>query len=316
MTLPASLAARLKLPLIVAPMFLVSGPEMVIAACRAGAIGAFPAANARGAARLDAWLTQIRRELDPTDAPFCPNIIMRSPDIAEELARLLRHKTEIVITSVGSPKPIVKPLHDAGCLVLSDVASMHHAERAIEAGVDGLILLTAGAGGQTGWANGFAFTRAVRAIYDGIVVLAGGISDGTALFAAEALGADLGYMGTQFIATPESMADPAYREMLVESSLDDIMLTRAFTGLETNMLRPSLIRAGLDPETLQPIPTEQTASAMFGSEAPEAAPRRWQDIWSAGHSVAGVTAIAPVAEKITKVQADYAAARQRVRQGV
>jgi len=313
MTLPPTLNARLKLPLIVAPMFLVSGPEMVIAACRAGAIGAFPAANARGTEQLDAWLTQMRRELGPEDSPFCPNIIMRSPDIAEEVACLLRHKTEIVITSVGSPKPVVKPSHDAGCLVLSDVASMRHAERAIEAGVDGLILLTAGAGGQTGWANGFAFTRAVRAIYDGIVVLAGGISDGTALFAAEALGADLGYMGTQFIATPESMADPAYREMLVDSSIDDIMLTRAFTGLETNMLRPSLIRAGLDPETLRPVAAEETAEAMFGGVATEAAPRRWQDIWSAGHSVAGVTSIAPVAEKIASIRADYAATRNRYR---
>jgi nitronate monooxygenase len=163
---------------------------------------------------------------------------------------LLRHKPEMVITSVGSPAPVLKPLHDAGALVFADVASIRHAERAVKAGADGLVLLTAGAGGQTGWLNPFVFVRAVRAFFDGPIVLAGGISDGHALRAAKALGCDLAYMGTKLIATRESMADPRHKAMLVASSADDILLTTAFTGLQTNMLPPSIEAAGLDPDDL------------------------------------------------------------------
>lgn len=158
----ATLLPRLTLPLIAAPMFRVSGPELVIAACRAGVIGAFPTANCRSVDEFDQWITRIEAAVGPTDAPWCPNLIMRRVDLKQELAVLLRHRVEVVITSVGAPDPVVAPLHDIGCLVLADVASVRHAEKAVAAGVDGLILLTAGAGGQTGWANGFAFARAVR----------------------------------------------------------------------------------------------------------------------------------------------------------
>jgi nitronate monooxygenase len=192
MMMPASLSSRLKVPLIMAPMFQISCPEMVIAACKAGAIGSFPTINARGGEELDRWLGQIRDALGPDDAPFAPNLIMMSPTLGDDLDLVLKHKVEVVITSVGSPKPVIGPLHDAGCLVLADVATVQHARKAADAGVDGLILLTAGAGGQTGWANGFAFVRAVRQFFDGIIVLAGGVSDGAALWAAETLGCDLG----------------------------------------------------------------------------------------------------------------------------
>ena len=165
---------------------------------------------------------------------------------------LLRHRPEMVITSVGSPAPVIGPLHEAGALVFADVASIRHAERAVAAGADGLVLLTAGAGGQTGWLNPFVFVRAVRAFFDGPLVLAGGITDGHALRAAEALGCDLAYMGTKFIATRESMADIRYKELLVASTADDVLLTSAFTGLQTNMLRPSIEAAGLDPDNLPP----------------------------------------------------------------
>ena len=212
-------------------MFLVSGVDLVVAACRNGVIGSFPTVNCRSPEQLDEWLGaiegQLRRHSDASGkaaAPACPNLIVHRSNarLEQDLAVLLRHKPEIVITSVGSPAPVVKPLHDAGALVFVDVASIRHAERAAAAGADGLVLLTAGAGGQTGWLNPFVFVRAVRGFFDGPIVLAGGVSDGHALRAAEALGCDLAYMGTKFIATRESMADPRYKEMLVASSADDI----------------------------------------------------------------------------------------------
>jgi nitronate monooxygenase len=241
-------------------------------------------------------------------APVCPNLIVHRSNtrLADDLHALLRHQSEIVITSVGSPAPVVQPLHDAGCLVLADVATIRHAERAIEAGADGLILLTAGAGGQTGWLNPFAFVRAVRSFFDGPIVLAGGISDGHALRAAEALSCDLAYMGSKFIATSESMADERYKAMLVESSADDILLTTAFTGLQTNMLKPSIVAAGLDPEDL-PARGAIDIGQDIDVAAREARPKRWRDIWSAGHSTSGVTAVLPVDELVARTVAEYRA---------
>ncbi len=319
MTLPVAITRRLRLPLIAAPMFRVSGVELVLAACRAGVIGAFPTANCRSVDELDAWLQRIQAGLDSDAAPFCPNLIMRRNTLRDELQCLLRHKVEMVITSVGSPEPVIAPLHDIGCLVLADVASVRHAEKAIAAGADGLILLTAGAGGQTGWANGFAFARAVRAIFDGPIVMAGGISDGAALWATRALGCDLAYMGTKFIATTESLASPAYKAMLAQSRLDDVMLTTAFTGLETNMLRPSIVASGLDPLRLPTDMQAERAAELYGGSgatgasaggtAAPAGPKRWTDIWSAGHSVSGVSAVQTVADLIEQTQREYDAAK-------
>src|SRR5690349_12990554 len=212
MSLPAALENRLRLPLIAAPMFLVSGPALVKAACRAGVIGSFPTANCRTVDELDRWLADmsddLKRAADETGkpaAPLCPNLIVHrsNPRVPDDLAAVLRHKVEVVITSVGSPEPVMKPLKDAGCLVLADVASIRHAERAVAAGVDGLVLLTAGAGGQTGWVNPFAFVRAVRRFWDGIVVMAGGMSDGQAIAAVETLGCDLADVGPTLLATRE-----------------------------------------------------------------------------------------------------------------
>ncbi len=310
---------RLSLPLIAAPMFLVSGVDLVAAACRNGVIGSFPTVNCRSSEQLDGWLGEIeqrlRRDSDASGklaAPVCPNLIVHRSNarLEADLRVLLRHKPEIVITSVGSPAPVLAPLHDAGALVLADVASIRHAERAAAAGADGLVLLTAGAGGQTGWLNPFVFVRAVRAFFDGPLVLAGGISDGHALRAAQALGCDLAYMGTKFIASEESMADPRYKEMLVDSSADDILLTTAFTGLQTNMLRPSITAAGLDPDNLPP-----RGAIDIGKDidigARENRPARWRDIWSAGHSASGVTEVLPVAELVARTLAEYRAAKAR-----
>ncbi len=315
--LPPAITGRLRLPLIAAPMLHVSGPELVGAACCAGVIGAFPTANARTIEELDAWFTAVKeqraraidRKADGLIAPFCPNLIIRQPRLAQDLACVIRHRAEIVITSVGSPAALVGPLHDSGCLVLADVATLRHAEKAIAAGVDGLILLTAGAGGQTGWLNPFAFTRAVRQIFAGPIVLAGGVSDGAALWAARVLGCDLAYMGTKFIATAESRAADRYKAMLVQSSLDDILLTRAFTGLQTSMLLPSILAAGLDPSRLDDQVSVPEAAEMYGGKAASAGPKRWRDIWSAGHSVSGIDGIGSVADLIDRTLREYIEAR-------
>jgi nitronate monooxygenase len=309
---------RLSLPLIAAPMFLVSGIELVVAACRNGVIGAFPTVNCRSSEELDRWLTRIEAELRQSlyehgrrPAPVCPNLIVHRSNarLDEDLKVLLRHGCEIVITSVGSPEGVVKPLHEAGALVLADVASIRHAERAIAAGADGLVLLSAGAGGQTGWLNPFAFVRAVRAFFDGIIVLAGGVSDGRALHAAEVLGCDLAYMGTKFIATRESMAAARYKAMLVASSADDVLLTTAFTGLQTNMLKPSIVAAGLDPDDL-PAHGSIDIGKDIDVGARKARPKRWREIWSAGHSTSGVTDVPDVEDLIARTAAEYGAARQ------
>jgi nitronate monooxygenase len=312
---------RLSLPLIAAPMFLISGVELVAAACRNGAIGAFPTVNCRSPEQLEEWLGEIeerlRRFSDASGrpaAPICPNLIVHRSNarLAQDLQVLLRHKPEIVITSVGSPAPVLAPLHDAGALVFADVASIRHAERAVAAGADGLVLLTAGAGGQTGWLNPFVFVRAVRAFFDGPLVLAGGVSDGHALRAAQALGCDLGYMGTKFIATRESMADIGHKEMLVASSADDILLTTAFTGLQTNMLRPSIVDAGYDPDDL-PARGMIDIGKDIDVGARENQPRRWRDIWSAGHATSGVTAVVSVDELVARTMEEYRVASQRIR---
>jgi nitronate monooxygenase len=315
----ARFQGRLSLPLIAAPMFLVSGVELVTAACRNGVIGSFPTVNCRSPEQLDGWLGEIEHRLhryaDGTGkpaAPICPNLIVHRSNarLEADLQVLLRHRPELVITSVGSPAPVLAALHDAGALVFADVASIRHAERAVASGADGLVLLTAGAGGQTGWLNPFTFVRAVRAFFDGPIVLAGGIGDGHALRAAQALGCDLAYMGTKFIATAESMADPRYRAMLVASSADDILLTTAFTGLQTNMLRPSIAAAGLDPEKLP-----ERGAIDIGKDidigARQNRPARWRDIWSAGHSTSGVSAVLSVDDLVAQTTTEYRAAAAR-----
>ena len=307
---------RLVLPIIAAPMFLVSGIDLVSAACKAGVIGAFPTVNCRTSEELAGWLTEIETRLAKAAeesggpvAPWCANLIVHRSNIRlkDDLAVLLRHKPEVVITSVGSPAPVVGPLHDAGALVLADVATIRHAELAVAAGADGLVLLTAGAGGQTGWLNPLAFVRAVRAFFDGPIVLAGGVSDGAALLAAQAMGCDFAYMGTKFIATQESLANPAYRDMLVAARADDVLLTRAFTGLETNMLRPSIVAAGLDPQNL-PVRGAIDIGKDIDIESRDQQPARWRDVWSAGHSVSGVASVVSVAELVQQTRAEYGAA--------
>lgn len=312
------LQPRLALPLIAAPMFLVSGVDLVSTACVEGVIGSFPTVNCRTSGELDAWLgdltARLSRAADATGrapAPWCPNLVVHktNPRLADDLAVLVRHKPELVITSVGSPAPVLAPLHDIGTRVFVDVATIRHAERAVQAGADGLVLLTAGAGGQTGWINPLAFVRAVRAFFDGPLVLAGGVSDGAALFATQAMGCDLAYMGTKFIATTQSMAKQAYKDMLVASRADDVLATRALTGLEVNMLRPSMVAAGLDPDNL-PARGAIDIAKDISIEARENRPQRWKDVWSAGHSVSGVDAVKSVHDLVAQTRQEYEMARE------
>lgn len=306
MTLPARLAGGLALPVIAAPMTGVSGPDLVVAACRSGVIGSFPTHNARTVDELDDWLRRIRMESAAPGAPgpvapFAPNLVVHRTNerLAADLGCLVRHRVELVISSVGSPASVLEPLHEAGCLVFADVATMRHVDRALDAGVDGLVLLTAGAGGQTGSANPFAFVRAVRALFDGPVVLAGGVCDGAAVLAAQALGADLCYLGTKFIATRESLADEAYRAALVTAGLDDVVQTSVPSGLPANFLRSWW---------------ESRPEAGNGSSAPAGGFAHYRTVtgeavWAAGHSVAGVREVATVAELVETTRKEYELAR-------
>lgn len=300
---------RLAVPVIAAPMLRVSGLEMVSAACEAGVIGAFPTANCESLDEFDAWLGRLSADTAarPARAPHCPNLIMRRDPakVKAEVDLIVQHKTELVITSVGSPSSVIPRLNEGGCMVFADVASLHHAQRAIEAGVDGLVLLTAGAGGHTGWANPFAFVRAVRDMFDGPIVLSGGLSDGVALRAATVLGCDLGCIGTRFIATEESLATQAYKQMLQDSSIDDVFATRAFTGLPANFLRPSVVGVGLDPEDLDETVTVQEARQRFGGGSEGAVIQRWADLWSAGHSVSGVKELPSVGALVRSLRSEF-----------
>ncbi|WP_405151149.1 nitronate monooxygenase [Nocardia salmonicida] len=312
------LAVRLALPAIAAPMFLVSGPELVTAACLSGVIGAFPTINARTPEELADWLVRIEADLagrtcpstGQRPAPVAANLIVQRGNsrTLSDLAVLCEHPTEIVITSVGSPADVIEPLHAAGSLVFADVASLRHAHRAVEAGADGLILLAAGSGGQTGWANPFAFVRAVREFFDGTLVLAGGIGDGVAVRAAITLGADLAYLGTRFLATTESMAAPGHKDMVTESSLDDVTLTSAVTGLPANLLRSSLEAYGVDIAALKQAAPGESIATMLRDNGDK--PRNWLDIWGAGHSTSAVRDIPTVADLTERLVGEYRAASQ------
>ena len=306
--IPPTLRKGLTLPVIAAPMLLVSGPELVIAACRAGVIGGFPAANARTAGGCEEWLTRITAALDGQEAaPYALNIIVRAPGgerFEADVALARRFRVPLVITSVGHPGEAAKRIHDYGGLVFHDVATLRHAEKAIEAGVDGLILLTAGAGGHTGAANGFAFVRQVRAIWDGLVILAGGIADGHAVRAAEVLGADFAYMGTRFAATRESLAPEAYKALLVSQGMADILVTDRISGLPATFMRGSIEAAGLDADNLPPI------SGRFQPDLPEGI-KGWRDVWSAGHGVGSIDDIPTTAELVRRLAEEYRAAKGR-----
>lgn len=301
--------SRLRLPAIVAPMFLLSGPEMVVAAAKAGVVGAFPTLNARTADDLEAWLKDITARIAMLEADngtvgtWAANIVAHSsnPRLEQDLELICEYKPPIVITALGSPRRVVERVHAYGGMVIADVNSIAFAHKAADVGVDGLQLVASGAGGHTGQLSPFAFVETVRAFWDGFLVLAGSISTGRALKAALTLGADMTSIGTRFIATPESMAHQEYKRMVVDAGFDDILCTNAFTGAWANMLRPSIIRAGLDPDNLKP------AGRMNVTADPHAGNRAWRDIWSAGHGVGLIRREQPVAEIVAELEREFAA---------
>jgi nitronate monooxygenase len=303
MALPASLNGGYSLPLIAAPMFLVSGPELVVAACREGVIGSFPTPNARTPEILDQWLDEMTSRLKAINkaAPLAANIVVHPSNtrLDDDLKIIEKYKVPLVITALGSPKKIVERVHAYGGAVFADVNSVRFARKAAEAGVDGLVLVASGAGGHTGNMTGFSFVPAVRAFFNGTIVLGGGISDGRAIRAAEVLGADLAYMGTRFIATDESLAHTDYRQMLVESSIDDLIHTNAITGVHANWLRPSLERAGIDPAVLETNPEVDFTDPQSGA-------KRWANTWSAGHGVGTIDRIEPVKSLVDRLKQEYA----------
>lgn len=304
MSTPAHhLKQRLRLPAIAAPMFLISGPELVISACRAGMIGCFPTPNARAPEILDEWLTRIAAELGEQDAPWAANLVMHKSYARREqdLERVVRHRAPLVITALGSPRDAVEAVHGYGGLVFADVNSIEFAAKAAETGVDGLVLVAAGAGGHTGQLTGFAFVEAVREFWDGIIVLGGGISTGRGVRAAEVLGADLAYLGTRFIATRESMASDDYRQMLVDCTARDIVCSAAISGVPANWLRPSLEQAGYDAAALARAKPVNFDDPQEGSKA-------WKNVWSAGQGVGMVHEVLGVAELVDRLAIEYEAA--------
>ncbi|UOA32412.1 hypothetical protein DSM110093_02205 [Sulfitobacter sp. DSM 110093] len=311
----------LRLPLVASPMFILSGPELVIAQCKAGIVGSFPALNAREAEGepplLDAWLTQITEALDKHNqenpdqpaAPFAVNqIVHRSNSrLNRDLEICVKHKVPIWITSLGARAEVNEAAHSCGGIVLHDIINNRFAHKAIEKGADGLIAVAAGAGGHAGPQSPFALIREIREWFDGPLLLSGALATGEGLLAARAMGADLGYMGSAFIATREANAVPGYKDMIVSGGADDIVTSSLFTGVSGNYLRPSIQAAGLDPDNL---PSADASSMNFGDGSSK--PKAWKEIWGAGQGIGAVKQIAGAAELVDRIEAEYLAAGARM----
>ncbi len=309
MSIPALFRGRMSVPVIAAPMFLVSGPHLVIAACKAGVAGTFPTLNARPIEVLDEWLTLINAELgaamaaDPKApvAPYGVNLILHHSNtrLAQDFDLVVKHKVPFVITSLGHPGEVVKAVHGYGGVVFSDVIHAYHAKKAIAAGVDGIVCVAGGAGGHAGTQSAFSLVREIREFWQGPLVLGGAISDGQSVRAAEVMGADFAYLGTRFIATQESMATAEYKQMILDCTAKDIVYTPAITGTHANFLWPSLEQAGYSKEMLG----STDAKEDFGSGA-----KAWRDTWSAGHGVATIHDIPSASELVARLAVEYRAA--------
>ena len=311
MALPKILQDNLAIPVIGAPLFLVSGPELVIAQCKAGVVGSFPALNARPQHVLEEWLNRIKEELAQAKAdnpnlpiaPFAVNQICHGSNdrLMGDMELCVKHEAPIIITSLRPPEEIVTAAHSYGGLVYHDVISVRHAKKAAEQGVDGLILVCAGAGGHAGTLSPFALVREVREFFDGTIILSGSISSGSAVASGLALGADLGYIGTRFIATEEANADQGYKDMLIESVADDIIYSSLFTGVHGNYLKGSVENAGLDPKNL---PEADKSSMNFGSGGNTDA-KAWKDIWGSGQGIGSIKDSPSVQTLVNQLTSEY-----------
>lgn len=305
----SALLTALRLPVVAAPMFLVSEPALVTACCRAGVLGTFPALNQRTTEGFSAWLTQIESARRPGDAPYAVNLIVHgsNPRLQADLGQVVAHRVPVVITSLGAVSAVVEAVHSYGGLVLHDVTTQRHARKAAQAGVDGLILVCGGAGGHAGTLNPFALMAAVRPWFEGLILLAGGLSSGADVLAAQAMGADLAYLGTRFIATTEAGASSAYKQMLVQADAADVVYTPAVSSIPANFLRASLTSAGIDPDA-----EGGPVDLSHLSQPDEAQAKAWRDIWSAGQGVQAITDVPSVAALVDRLEAEYTAALARL----
>jgi len=318
MAIPAAFAGKLSIPVIGSPMFIASTPDLVIAQCKAGIIGSFPALNARPAELLTEWLTRIEAELaeyaraNPGKpvAPYAVNQIahVSNDRLRHDMEVCVEHKVPLIITSLRPPREIVEAAHSYGGLVFHDVINVRHARKAAEQGVDGIIVVCAGAGGHAGLGSPFALVREIRQFFDGTLVLSGAMSSGADVFAALSLGADMAYIGTRFLATPEANVDPGYRQMIVDSSSDDVVYTSLFTGVKGNYLKPSVAAAGMDPDNL---PEADKSKMNFGSGG-NMKQKAWRDIWSGGQGVGNIYDILPVGEVVARMVNEYEQTRRRM----
>ena len=318
MTIAKQLIEKMRLPAIGAPLFIISTPELVIAQCKAGMVGAFPALNARPSGVLDQWLTRIRQELRDHDskhpesasAPFAVNLIVHRSNtrLQEDLEVCVAHRVPIVITSLGAQEHVNAAVHSYGGIVFHDVIDNRFARKAIEKGADGLIAVAAGAGGHAGTLSPFALVQEIRSWFTGPLALSGAIANGQSLLAAQVIGADFGYIGSAFIATLEANASSAYKECVVASGAADIVYTNLFTGVHGNYLRQSIVAAGLDPDNL---PESDPSKMSFGSGGSSAA-KAWRDVWGAGQGIGVVKEVVSTAELVGRLAQQYQAARRGV----
>ena len=318
MALPPVLSERLRLPIVAAPLFIISTPDLVIAQCKAGIVGSFPALNARPAEELDRWLERITTELaeydaanpDNLSAPFAVNQIVHGSNdrLQHDVEMCVKWKVPIVITSLGAKEFVNEAVHSYGGIVLHDIINNRFAKKAIDKGADGLIAVAAGAGGHAGTLSPFALIQEIREWFDGPLLLSGSIANGDAVLAAIAMGADLAYIGSSFIATQEANAEQPYKQSLVDSSSDDIVLSNLFTGVHGNYLKPSIVAAGLDPDNL---PESDVSKMSFGSGGSSSA-KAWKDIWGCGQGIAAIKGVLTTQELVDSIESQYTSAKQRI----
>jgi nitronate monooxygenase len=310
MSMPALFHGRLSIPVIASPLFIISSPDLVIAQCRAGVVGSFPSLNARPLPQFEEWLQRLSTELTEKDAPYAVNLIVHKSNdrLMDDLALCVKYKVPLVITSLGAREDVNAAIHSYGGLVFHDVITNAFARKAIEKGADGLIPVAAGAGGHAGTLSPFALVQEIREWFDGPIALSGAIATGSAVLAAQAMGADFGYIGSAFIATAEARADERYKQMIVESHASDIVYSNLFTGVHGNYLAPSIVNAGLDPKNL---PTSDPSKMDFGSGGNTGA-KAWKDIWGCGQGIGAVKDVLPAAELVARLKREYDAAKAKL----
>jgi nitronate monooxygenase len=308
--MPDLFKGRLSIPVIGSPLFIISNPELVIAQCKAGVVGSFPSLNARPLPQFEEWLKRLTTELSDADAPFAVNLIVHKSNdrLMDDLELCVKYKVPLIITSLGAREDVNAAIHSYGGLVFHDVIDDRFARKAVEKGADGLIPVAAGAGGHAGTLSPFALVQEIRQWFDGPIALSGAIATGAAVLAAEAMGADFGYIGSAFIATTEARADERYKQMIVDSQASDIVYSNLFTGVHGNYLAPSIVKAGLDPKNL---PTSDPSKMNFGSGGNTEA-KAWKDIWGCGQGIGAVDSIVPAAELVARLKREYAAAKTRI----